>query len=57
MRNLKHNILKELWLNRPWVYIPAVIEFMRSFPYIYSKSPFWKWLKTCLYVCWEDCWE
>lgn len=49
-----HNCLKELWLNRPWVYIPAVIRFMRDYP-CRKGARFWIWLRNCLYINWQVC--
>ena len=49
---LKHNWLGELRLNRPWVYIPAVIRYMRDYPYR-KGDKFWIWLRNCFYANWQ----
>lgn len=52
----KHKYLTELWWNRPWVYIPAVIRFMKDYPYRRDKGhKFWTWLRNCLYINWQVC--
>lgn len=54
---MKHNYLKELWWNRPWVYIPDVLRYMKRYPYNRKYHFFWKWLRNCLYVNWQVCLE
>lgn len=33
MKKYKHNVLKELWWNRPTKYIPAVIHMAKDYPF------------------------
>lgn len=54
MPKYKHNYLKELWWNRPWVYIPAVIGFMRDYP-LKRKDKVFIWLRNCFYLNWQNC--
>lgn len=54
MPKYRHNLLKELWWNRPWVYIPAVIKFMRDFP-LKRKEHLFIWLQNCFYLNWQNC--
>lgn len=44
-------IIFELWYNRPWRYIPAVIKCMKKYPYTKNKK-FFRWLKAHLYLNW-----
>lgn len=57
MLRRKRNYLKEIWLNRPWVYIPDVVWFMRRFPYNRNTDYFWVWLRNCLFCNWQVCME
>lgn len=57
MKKCKHNICKELWLNRPWVYIPDVISFMKSYPYNKKTDYFFVWFWNCLYCNWQVVWK
>jgi hypothetical protein len=54
MQDLKHDVLKELWYNRPWKYIPAVIRFMKDYPYS-AKRGFKRstYIRNCLYINWQ----
>lgn len=52
MARYKRNYLKELWWNRPWVYIPNVIQFMKEYPFRKGHR-FRVWLRNCLYVNWQ----
>ena len=60
-RRYKHKILVELWRNRPWKYIPAVVRFMRENPYITRENifitvktvPFRIWFRNALYLNWQ----
>ena len=52
----KRNRLKELWWNRPWVYLPEVIKFMKKYPR--GKNGIFKiWLRNCFYMNWQVCLE
>lgn len=52
----KRNRVKELWWNRLWVYIPAVIRFMKEHPYRKGKgNHFFIWLRNCFYLNWQVC--
>ena len=53
----KHNYLKELWQNRPWVYIPEVVRYMRKYPYHKKTDYFWGWLRNCFYLNWMSVWR
>ena len=53
----RHNYLKELWLNRPWVYIQEVVRFMRKYPYKKKTEYFLVWLRNCFYLNWQVCLE
>lgn len=57
MAKYKHNYLKELWWNRPWVYIPAVIRWMKWCPFKKDApcAKFRIWLRNCLYLNWQSC--
>lgn len=54
---MKRDYLKELWINRPWVYIPEVVRFMRDYPYKKRYEYFWIWLRNCLYLNWQNAWR
>ena len=54
MARYKHNYLKELWWNRPWVYVPSVIRFMKDYPFRKGQK-FRCWLRNCLYLNWQVC--
>ena len=54
MAKYKHNYLKELWWNRPWVYVPSVIRFMKKYPFRKGHN-FRVWLRNCLYLNWQAC--
>jgi hypothetical protein len=54
MKKCKRNYLKELWWNRPWVYIPDVILFMKKYPFQKGRR-FRVWLRNCLCVNWQVC--
>lgn len=59
MRKYRHNVLKELWWNRPWVYIPAVIRTMKPAPWK-KKTPYFKfrtWIRNVCYINWQTCLE
>lgn len=49
---MKHDRIKELWSNRPWVYIPAVIRFMRKYP-LTKDGNFKIWIRNCFYLNWQ----
>lgn len=53
----KRDILKELWPNRPWVYIPEVVKFMRQYPYNRKTDYFKIWLRNCFYLNWQVAWR
>jgi hypothetical protein len=53
---MKHNRIKELWINRPWVYIPAVIRFMRKYP-LTKDGKFKIWIRNCFYLNWQVCFK
>lgn len=58
MKRYRHNLLKELWWNRPWKYIPEVIWMMKQYPW--EKTPHSKfriWLRNMLYLSWQNCLE
>lgn len=58
LKKYKRDRLKELWTNRPWAYIPAVIQYMKWYPYKKSAhSSFKVWLRNCLYVNWQKEWK
>lgn len=52
MTRYKHRILVELWRNRPWVYIPAVVRFMRECP-LTKNGKFRIWFRNALYLNWQ----
>ena len=54
MAKYRHNYLKELWWNRPWVYIPAVASFMKSYP-LRRGDKFRVWIRNCFYLNWQNC--
>lgn len=47
--------LKELWLNRPWKYIPEVIRMMKLLPFKKDspRAKFRVWLRNMLYLAWQ----
>ena len=49
---MKRNRIKELWANRPWVYISAVIRFMRKYP-LTKDGNFKIWIRNCFYLNWQ----
>ena len=54
----KRDYLMELWYNRPWKYIPAVISYMRDYSPKKLKArggrfSYRVWLRNCLYVNWQ----
>lgn len=53
----KRDRLKELWLNRPSVYIPEVVALMKSHPYNRKTHFFWRWLADILRCCWTYRWR
>lgn len=53
----KRDRLKELWLNRPWVYIPDVVRFMRQYPYNRKTDYFGIWVRNCFYINWQVAWR
>lgn len=55
MAMYKHNYLKELWWNRPWVYIPDVVQYMKDYPFKRNRDNFRIWLRNCLYINWQVC--
>ena len=57
MAKYKRNYLKELWVNRPWVFIPSVIQFMKWYPYDKRTDYFMIWLRNCLYCNWQYAWR
>lgn len=59
MKRYKHNVLKELWWNRPTKYIPAVIQMMKWYPWRKESphSKFRLWLRNTLYLSWQTCLE
>ena len=51
----KRNWLKELWMNRPWVFFPAVIRYMKDYPLRRKEGgKFRIWLRNCLYINWQE---
>ena len=56
MQKMKHNVVKELWYNRPWVYIPAVIRFMKKYPFK-RGNVFKFWIRNCFYLNWQVCFK
>lgn len=56
MPKYKRNRIKELWWNRPWVYIPAVIHHMKRYP-LTKKGKFIIWIRNCFYLNWQVCFE
>lgn len=45
-------IVVELWYNRPWRYIPAVVKFMKDYP-LGKDGKFFIWLRNCFYLNWQ----
>ena len=56
-RKCKHNYLKEILINKPWVYFPDVVKFMRKYPYNRKTCYFWSWFRNCFYLNWQVCLE
>lgn len=58
MKKYKHNYIKELWWNRPWVYLPSVCRFMKRYSYKPGKGDNLRiWLRNCFYINWQVCLE
>ena len=59
MPRYKHNVLKELWWNRPSKFIPEVIRMMKLFPFKKDspRAKFRIWLRNTLYLSWQTCLE
>ena len=57
MAKYKHNYLKELWWNRPWKFIPAVVRMMKLLPFKKDspRAKFRIWLRNMLYMSWQTC--
>lgn len=56
MKKYKRNYWKELWWNRPWVYIPEVIRSMKSHPFRRGDhGNFCLWLRNMFYLNWQVC--
>lgn len=52
----KRNVIRELWRNRPWVFIPEVIKFMKRYPF--KKGDNFKiWIRNCFYCNWQVCYK
>lgn len=50
----EHDLLKELWYNRPWVYLPAVLKFMRENPVPKKHGCKLKtYIRNCFYINWQ----
>lgn len=59
MAKYRRNYIKELWWNRPWVFIPGLIRTMKLLPWE-KKSPqskFRIWLRNMFYLSWQTCLE
>lgn len=56
MEGYKRNRIKELWRNRPWVYLPAVFRFMKRYP-LTKNGKLKIWLRNCFYLNWQVCFE
>lgn len=57
MKKYRHNYLKELWLNRPWKFIPEVVLMMKTCPFKKDspRARFGIWLRNMLYLSWNTC--
>ena len=53
----RHNYWKELWWNRPWVYIPEVIRFIRRYPPKWGRTKWKVWIRNVFYLNWQVCLE
>ena len=52
----KHRVLIELWRNRPWVYIPEVIRFVKKYPYKKEEgSKLRIYIRNVIYLNWQCC--
>ena len=49
---MRRSILKELWSNRPTVYIPAVVEMMKKHPF-QRPGNLRLYLRNMLYLNWQ----
>ena len=49
----KRRFWRELWLNRPWVYLPAVVLWMINFPYRKHSDYFTNWVADAFRLNWE----
>lgn len=51
---MRRNRLKELWINRPWKYLPDVFQFMREYPFRRKDGDiFHIWIRNCFYLNWQ----
>ena len=58
MKKYKRNYIKELWWNRPWVYLPSVWRFMKQYPISLKKGDKLRiWIRNCFYLNWQVCLE
>ena len=53
MKHYKRSFWRELWLNRPWVYLPAVVLWMINFPYRKHSDYFSDWIADAFRLNWE----
>ncbi len=49
----KHNRIKEIWMNRPTVYIPAVIQFIKKYPFERGKGNIKIYIRNVFYLNWQ----
>ena len=55
--SVKRKWIRELWLNRPWVYIPELVRLMKLCPYRKEHEYFLPWLRQTLSACWIVEWK
>ena len=49
---LERDIYRELWINRPWKYLPRLWHGLRHFPRSRAVSRL-AWLRYCIQVSWR----
>jgi hypothetical protein len=56
MNKLKRNRIKELYRNRPTVYIPEVVKMIKKHP-LKNGDNFVLYLRNMLYLNWQVCYK
>lgn len=54
---MRRDYIAELWVNRPWVFIPELIALMKKCPYNPRGEYYFDWLWSCVKCCWQFVWK